>query len=398
MTQWLSLDLSREETETSAIPMRKLPWAHARRRIIANLINEGEVQWEAWRNQKLYGISIRTKEDFVQALAKDSAAAQPLLVQWSQVNEELREATRQPLARISPLSARTIWRLYRWYFGGRPWLRCAKCDGRVDQRSGNCEHCDARQCLPPGLEALQGLERKDKGQIRLHAEHAKYLLAAYLGGDESVKQRKQALERPRSAAECLELVRLEIAAGKLPGPASSYYQVTRWVRQFIPRPMRDYGRLGEKRAFARRGPYIVRSHAHHEVNDIRYWDFRRLNVRTWIEADGRLYRPFLCAGLDAASRDVVFNFDLYPSAQLFKSTLRKALLKWGVAREEWCDNGREFTCEEVTGNRALRTSTARFEIDDECRSIFEKLGSAAPLLPARESDREGSARAIFPDL
>src|SRR3990172_5734541 len=110
VTQWLSLDLSREETETSAIPMRKLPWAHARRRIIANLINEGEVQWEAWRNQKMYGISIRTKEDFVQALAKDSAAAQPLLVQWSQVNEELREATRQPLARISPLSARTIWR------------------------------------------------------------------------------------------------------------------------------------------------------------------------------------------------------------------------------------------------------------------------------------------------
>jgi len=377
LSQLLPLDFDNETAGTSAVLKSKLPWARARRRIIASLIpnNEGDSQWESWRGQSVHGIAVQTKENFVEALAKDSETSQPLLVQWGQVNQELREATNDPRASIRPVSARTIWRYLDWHTNGRPLLRCARCGGDVDQRLGNCERCDSRQRLSPGLEALQNFERSDKNQIKLKPEHAKYLTAAYLGGDESVKQQKHALERPRSAAECLELIRLEISSGNLPGPAPSYYKITRWVRQFIPRAMRDYGRLGEKRAFAQRGPYIVRSHAHFQVNDNRTWDFRRLNVRTWIETDGHLYRPFLCAGLDAASRDVVFNFDLYPSAQLFKSTLRMALLKWGVASEDWMDNGREFTCEEVTG-RSLRTSPARFEIDDECISIFDKLGSA----------------------
>jgi hypothetical protein len=373
--QFLPLDVP-EPGQSSAMPVKKLAWARAKKRVIESLIpnNQGECQWESWKGQIIHGILIRTKDDFVRALAKDLAAAQPVLVPLNQINEQLREATGDPLARIGPVSARNIWRLYGWYTEGRPLLRC-KCGGGIDQKSGNCERCGVRQCLPPGLEALQHLDRADKGQIRLRPEFAKYLTAAYLGGDESIKERKQALERPRSAAECRELICLEIASGNLPGPAPSYHQVSRWVREFIPRTMRDYGRLGEKRAFNRRGPYIVRSHANCAVNDIWYWDFRRLNVRTWLTTDGGLYRPFLCAGLDAASRDVVFQVDLYPSAQLFKSTLRAALLKWGVARECWLDNGKEFTCEEVTGSHGFRSWPARFEIDDECRSIFDKLGS-----------------------
>ena len=376
LAQLLPLESPEEAAPTSAVEKSKLPLARTRRRILAPLIpnNEGEEQWERWRGQTVHGILISTKEDFVKALAADSEAPQPVLAPWDEINQELREATNDPRAGISPISARSIWRYLRWYTEGRPLLRCSRCGGDVDQRTAHCERCDSRQRLSPGLEALQDFDRSDKNQIRLKPEFARYLTAAYLGGDESVKCRKVALERPRSAAECLDLIRLEISSGNLPGPAPSYYQVTRWVRQFIPRIMRDYGRLGEKRALARRGPYIVRSQAHLQVNDVRYWDFRRLNVRTWIEADGRLYRPFLCAGLDAASRDVVFNFDLYPSAQLFKSTLRMALLKRGVAREEWMDNGKEFVCEEVTG-RALRTWSARFEVDDECISIFDKLGS-----------------------
>jgi hypothetical protein len=372
----LPLDLESGAGETSAIPKSKLPLARARRRVIALLLpnNEGECQSDSLRGSTIHGILIRGTETTVEALAADSRALQPVLVPWNEINQDLCEATKNPRASISPISAREIWRLYGRYTNGRPLLRCARCGGDVDQHSGNCERCAARQWVSPGLEALQDFERSDKNQIRLRPEHTDYLTAAYLGGDESVNRRKLALERPRSVAECGEVLRLEIAAGNLPGPAPSEYQLKRWVRHFIPRVLRDYGRLGEKRALARRGPYIVRSQAHLQVNDIRYWDFRRLNVRTWIETDGHLYRPFLCAGLDAASRDVVFNFDLHPSAQLFKSTLRMGLLKWGVAREEWMDNGKEFTCEEVVG-RSLKTWSARFELDDECASIFDSLGS-----------------------
>lgn len=376
LSQLLPLESENEVAGTSAVPKGKLPWPRARYRIIKPLFpnNEGECQCDNWRGQTPHGIKISGRDSFVLALAKDSEAAQPILLDWNGIDQELREATKDPHASVRPLSARTIWRYYDWYMNGRPLPHCARCGGDVDQRSGNCERCGTRQWVSPGLEALQDFDRADKGRIHLLPEHARYLTAAYLGGDESVKHRKFALERPRSRAECRELLSLEIASGNLPRPMPSDYIIGRWVRQFMPRVLCDYGRLGKKRALARRGLYIVRSWADCQVNDTRFWDFRRLNVRTWIEADGRLYRPFLCVGLDAASRDVVVNFDLYHSAQLFKSTLRMALLKWGAAGQEWMDHGREFTCEEVAGN-TFRTWPARFEIDDECTGIFQKLGS-----------------------
>jgi len=379
--QLLPLDTVRLGGAIVRLPESKRPWACARMRAIEPLIacGKGEVPWELWRGQTVHQVEISSKLDFEQALARDSACDRPILADWQSINDELRTALRDPHASITPLSERSIRRLLTYYEHGRPLSTCpaAGCRGRVNQETAICEGCGQERRLPPGLEALQDLDRSDRGSILIQPKHAEWLTALYLGGDSAIRRSKLALERPRSAAECLEIIKLEIGAGELGGPAPSYHQIKRWVNEALPRIVRDYAREGRQRALARRGPYIPRRYAEStEVNDCWICDFRRVDVRAWIDADQRLYRIYLCAIMDARSRDVAFLFDLYPSGQLFKSTLRLALLKWGKPRDIWLDNGHEFTCEDVMGGATTRTWTERVECDQEALSIFDKLGIA----------------------
>jgi hypothetical protein len=376
--QLLPLDSVRLGKALVRMPESKRAWARARMRALEPLIasRAGDAPWELWRGQTVHDVAIRTKLDFVQALARDSDCENALLANWKSINAELQSALSDPCASITPLSERSIRRLLAYYEYGRPLSTCpaAGCRGEVDQKTGICNGCGQERRLPAGLEALQDLDRSDRGNIHLQPKHAEWLTALYLGGDGAVRHSKLALERPRSAAECLEILQLEINAGELAGPAPSYHQIRRWVNEALPRIVRDYAREGRQRALARRGPYIPRRYAEStEVNDCWICDFRRLDVRGWIDADERLYRVYLCGIMDASSRDVTFLFDLYPSGQLFKSTLRLALLKWGKPRDIWLDNGHEFTCEDVMGGTTTRTWTERVECDQEALSIFDNL-------------------------
>jgi hypothetical protein len=409
--QLLPLDTVRFGRALARLPEAKRPLACARMRAIEMLIPAPtdpvtkkatkEEAWELWRGQTVHGIQIRRKGDFVDALALDSKFetrnskfeirnsaivnqqsaidnGQSVLVDWASINDDLRMATRDPHASITPLSATTIWRLLGFYEHGRPLKSCPACRGNVDQQTAWCQHCQLERRLPPGLEALQDLDRSDCGQIQMHPAHAEHLTALYLSGDSSVRHTRLALERPRTAAECLEILKLEIQAGELPSPPPSYYQMKRWINEALPRIVRDYARQGRQRALAQRGPYIPRRYSEDTaVNDCWITDFRRVDVRSWIDADERLYRIYLCAIMDAASRDVVFRFDLYPSAQLFKSTLRAALLRWGRPRDLWLDNGKEFTCEDIMGGATTRTWLQRVDCDDEALSLFDRLGISA---------------------
>lgn len=374
-------------------------WCRARRKAIELVISE---DWRRWIGQVVHGVDITGNSDsFVQALAVDSSkcgvrSSEPIpsigpagtgatpnfdlrtsnsLLDWPAIDRDLRLEANDPAATLGTLSPRTLWRWISAYKKGRALALCDLCGGEVDPKSRNCQKCRSRQELPKGLAALQRIERRDRGEIRLHPVHAEYLTAAYFGGDDTVRKARLALERPRSAVECLNMLLAEIAAGELPGPPAapepSLRVIRRWIREALPAILRSYARDGRKRALTAHGPYIRRAPDEFRVNDRRSWDFRRSNVRVWFQADGQLYRLFCCAAIDDASRDVVMRFDLYPSAALFKSTLRHAVTTWGVPHEDWMDNGKEFTCEEILG----RPKKERFEVDDECRSAFHTLGS-----------------------
>jgi hypothetical protein len=376
LSELLPFESDNEAAGTSAIPKDKLAWARARRKAVLLLTDEADPPWENLRGQSPHGILISTKEDIAKALAADSRAPDPALAPWPEINRELRQATNDPRASISPISVRSIWRLYGWYTAGRPLLRCAKCGGGVNQHSGNCEHCDSRQSLPPGLEALQPLDRSDKGRIRLNPIHKDWLCSLFLSGDRTVRKARLALQRPRSAKDCYERLKLEVeVAGGLPIPAPSYYRVRRFYREEVPAILRKIAVDGPQSGWLKHKPYIPFLHPNAQVNDFWYADFRSTNVSTWITTDDKLYRIYCCAIMDHASRDVVACYDFHPSAQLFKSTLRLAVLTWGVPRNFYLDNGKEFTCLEILGGNK-REWRQRVSVDEECKSIFTKLGIA----------------------
>jgi len=367
---------AKDDPQLAPVPEAKRPLASARHRIIQPMIDDS---WKLMSGQAAHGIKIKTLTNYVAALAKDSGSRRGVLLDWRKINDDLRTETGDTHATVTPISAGSIWRFYSWYKHGRPRRFCSRCNAAVNQKTSRCAKCGNLERLPAGKEALQDLDRKDKGDIRLLPAHATFLAAAYTGGDATITRVGQALERPRSATECLDLLELEVnVAQRLPGPLPSYYQVRRWFNEFLPRIITDYARLGGRRALAQRGPKIPRAHAE-QPNDLWYCDFRPCNLRGWVPtigADGLptapLYRLYICGIADVGSRDMVICFDFHPSSGLFKSALRAALLRWGIPRQIWMDNGKEFTCEEISGGQR-REWKYHFRCDEDTWSIFDRL-------------------------
>jgi len=210
-------------------------------------------------------------------------------------------------------------------------------------------------------------ERQDKGDLRIRPEHAAFCTSLYLGRDSSAGSPRLEGERPESAVELHDTLRLSIEAGKIPAPCPSVRLVRRWFANKLPGIIADAGKNGMKRALARSGPYIVKSHslAQLDVNDECQSDFRRINLFAWTRRDGPLARWWLCRTMDLASRDVVDVFDRNPSAALTKSCIRAGVLRWGRHNRHGFDNAKEFRNEEITGKGELRGWVIRFDVDDD---------------------------------
>jgi len=354
-----------EGGESCAMAEKKLRVARARERAIAFLIpnRSGQAPWQRLKGREVHGVLLGTREDGAEVLARDSAAPQPALAGWSEIRQNI----------DTPVSKRTLQRWYGWYTKGR-------------------------SPLAPGIESLQPLDRCDKGQIHLHPAHAEHLVSLCLSGDRTVKKARIALQRPRSARECWEWLKLEIeVGGDLPTPAPSYYLVRRFYHEELPAILRKIASGGLESGWLRNKPYIPHLHPEAQVNDVWYCDFRSTNVSTWTELDGKLYRIYLCGIMDHASRDVTVCYDFRPSARLFKSTLWLALLTWGVPQEVWMDNGKEFTCQEVSGD-GTRHWAERFTFDDDSKSVFSKLGIEPHYCLPKNPDGKSPLERFFQQL
>jgi len=380
------------DANLAPLPAAKRPLAKARWKIIERAVDD---KWRVLIGQTLHGITIRNLDHYVQALAKDSGHGKAAnlqnrsaLLNWAEIDEQLRVESKDPSARISPVSPRTLWRFISWFKRGKAPSHCPLCgaaiadskspipegaDLKVSATKATCEQGHAVEPLR-GMEALQDLDRSDKGNIDLHPAHAEHLVSLFCSGDRTVKKSRLALQRPRSAQECWERLKLEIElGGDLPTPPPSLYVVRRFYNEALPAILRRISQQGLESGWLKNKVYIPYTRANCQVNDAWLCDFRRTNLSTWVELDGKLHRVYCCAIMDTASRDVIVCYDFFPSARLFKSTLRLALLTWGIPKEIWMDNGKEFTCEEVVGE-GMRTWQERFECDDDAKGIFRALG------------------------
>jgi hypothetical protein len=103
--------------EVYEIPERALPLAQARFRVLESVRGE---TWRKWEGQSIHGILLRTKRNFVEALARDAKLAPrgQVLADWNSINADLAHGTGKRGARLEP-SAGTILTWHTWYLNGK---------------------------------------------------------------------------------------------------------------------------------------------------------------------------------------------------------------------------------------------------------------------------------------
>ncbi len=151
----------------------------------------------------------------------------------------------------------------------------------------------------------------------------------------------------------------------------AYCTFTRHVKQDIADSIRVLGRDGEKAFDDRCAPYIKRTYDTMESND--YWigDNHTIDV---IVGDGeKTFRLYLTAFMDARSGIItsIYLTDA-PSSQASIYSLRRGIKKYGIPKNLYLDNGREFLTFDFggLGHRKKKSSEDKFAPPP----ILERLG------------------------
>lgn len=139
----------------------------------------------------------------------------------------------------------------------------------------------------------------------------------------------------------------------LPLPSyDSFYRLTK----NIPESVVKYFRYGEKVFTDECAVYIRRMYDNLESNDIWSADYHTLDMFVRDDLSGKIFRPHVVVWLDVRSRKIL-------SMVLCESSnsdgvivaFRKAAKVWGLPREVYLDNGREFLVRDFGGRGKRKT-------------------------------------------
>lgn len=140
----------------------------------------------------------------------------------------------------------------------------------------------------------------------------------------------------------------------------------------IPFAVRKFFREGDKAFEDKAAPYITRLYEDVEINEVWVADNHTLDVLTVEDGTEKLHRLYLTAFQDVCSRKVVgWYLTDHPNSDAVLYALRKAILKHGVPRCIYTDNGHEFLCFDV-GGRGRRKTAKKDEHTPP--PIFTRLG------------------------
>ena len=179
--------------------------------------------------------------------------------------------------------------------------------------------------------------------------------------------------RGLSVRECYRLTELW-AEDDFPDllPLPSYTTFYRHVTTDVQKAVATLAREGYKKMTDRCAPYIRREYENMESNDCWFADNHTFDVIT--EGDGgSRHRLYLTAFFDARSQIFVGAYVTEaPSSQATLIALRRAILKYGIPKQVWLDNGHEFTAFDVggPGHHAKKSQRGQFAPPP----IFQRLG------------------------
>jgi excisionase family DNA binding protein len=152
----------------------------------------------------------------------------------------------------------------------------------------------------------------------------------------------------------------------------SYHTFYRRIQNDIPEPVKVLGRQGDKAYHDRCAPYISRTYDDMESND--YWiaDNHTFDIIT-AGTDGKTHRLYLTAFFDArAGIFTGFTITDNPCSDATLYALRKGIMKYGIPKNLYVDNGREFLTHDVggLGHRQKKSTAENFEPP----GVFKRLG------------------------
>lgn len=150
------------------------------------------------------------------------------------------------------------------------------------------------------------------------------------------------------------------------------YHAFRRALKTIPFAVVKLFREGDKAFEDEAAPYITRLYDDLEVNEVWVADNHTLDVLTIKDGTEKLHRMYVTAFQDVRSRKMVgWYLTDNPNSEAVLYALRKGILKHGIPRYIYTDNGQEFLCFDIGGRG--RRKTAQKE-DHTPPPIFARLG------------------------
>lgn len=183
-------------------------------------------------------------------------------------------------------------------------------------------------------------------------------------------------EAQPSIQRCIEYTKLwaKEVRPELYDTIPSYSSFWRRTQNDLSEYLKVLGREGEKAFDDRCAPYIRRTYATMQSND--YWiaDNHTFDVMT-IDRNGKRHRPYLTAFLDARSGIFTGFYVTYnPSSEATLYALRRGILKYGIPKNIYVDNGREFLTFDIGGlghRKKKKPDSWQFK---EPPGVFQRLG------------------------
>lgn len=150
------------------------------------------------------------------------------------------------------------------------------------------------------------------------------------------------------------------------------YHAFRRALKTIPFAVIKLFRFGDKAFEDDAAPYITRMYEDLGVNEVWVADNHTLDVLTNEDGTKKLHRLYITAFQDVRSRKMVgWYLTDHPNSEAVLYALRKAILKHGIPRYIYTDNGREFLCFDI-GGRGRRKTAKKDEHTPP--PIFSRLG------------------------
>jgi hypothetical protein len=141
----------------------------------------------------------------------------------------------------------------------------------------------------------------------------------------------------------------------------------------IPYAVVKYFREGDKAFEDDAAPYITRMYEDIEVGEVWVADSHTLDIMTIDNGTQKVHRLTVISFMDVRSRVITgWHITNNPSSEGVLYALRKGILKFGIPRYIYVDNGNEFLCFDI-GGRGHRTKKNDNKVHIP-PGVFERLG------------------------